>query len=337
MKRNLLLGAYLLAALVMAGACSSPAPAPATAQAPAPAAATSASVAAPTTVAAAPSAPQATAAGPVAVPAQGTPQPTRDVQANLPALKLNTLTSYQAQIEMRDEPVKSSTAVTATSPITATGPVTMEMRYQGQPTPQLYAWSMSGQQHVPGAPSQEEKMVMVGTELYSYLPDQNKWLQMPAGSPQSLPLKEDLVDPNRLAQTAPTGLFNKANIVNAHEMVDGVDTTHYRANETQMMQLLQGAGDQSRVAGSGSADFWVENNSGYLKKYVMVANLKDPQGQEYKQTITFTLTQENKPVAIATPAPSQIITMEQLQQSMTTPTAGGTPQAAPGATPQATP
>jgi hypothetical protein len=173
--------------------------------------------------------------------------------------------------------------------------------------------------------------VMVGPDLYSYVPDQSKWLKMPAGSPQSLPLKEDLLDPNRLAQTAPTALFSKANIVNAHEMLDGVDTTHYRANETQMKELLQGAGDQSRTAGSGSADFWVENNSGYLKKYTMVANLKDQQGQEYKQTITFTLTQENKPVTIATPAPDQIMTMEQLQQSMMTPSAGA------GATPQATP
>ncbi len=334
MKRNVFLGLLLLGAVAGLAACShsrstpSPAPVPSTAaQAPAATlAATSAVVVLPTPAAPSPTTPAATRAPTAAVapgdatalpgeatagpPGAGTVVPTPDVQADLPPFNLDALSSYAIQVEMRDEAVGANKATPAP-------PQTMLMQYRGQAKPDMYAWTYSSgpQSGVP-----DSKSVRIGADLYTFDPTTNKWIHTPANDDQAdLPTKEDVLDPMRIALAAPIGLFNKANIVNAHEKLNGVDTTHYRANPGQLHELLQGASDANRTATGGSADFWVENKNGYLKQYVMVANLQDQQGKQYRQTIKFTLSNENKPVNIATPDPKLIV--DQMPE--------GTPQATP--------
>ncbi len=332
MKRNVFLAMLLLGAMAALAACSqarstpSPAPVPSTAaQAPtstqtATAVAVLSTPAAPLTTAP-PAIPDPTGTAPPAdptvapgeatagPPGPGTVVPTPDVQADLPPLNLDALSSYVIQVEMRDEAVGRSKA-------TPLPPQTMLMQYRGQARPEIYAWTYSSG---PESGVPDSKSVRIGADLYTFDPDTNKWIHTPANDDQAdLPTKEDVLDPMRIALAAPIGLFNKANIVNAHEKLNGVDTTHYRANPSQLQELLQGASDATRAATGGSADFWVENKSGYLKQYVMVANLQDQQGKQSRQTIKFTLSNENKPVNIATPDPKQVV--EQTPEATPQPT-----------------
>lgn len=309
MKRTFVFFSVIVVMATVFAGCSGQAPATAT-SAPAPSAAATAAPAAVPTVAPATAAPVAVATGPAA--AEATAEPTKAVTADLPALKLGALQSYVAHIEFREEAVGAGAAQA-----TPQAPGGVEMRYNSEPTPGAYAWTMTGS-GTPGSTAQSFQMVQSGADTYMFVAEQNKWVKMPAGSSQQLPAMGDVLDPNKLAQDAPSGLFAKANVVNGHEDVDGVDTTHYRATAAQAKELIKDTGDQSRTADSGTADFWVANANGYLKQYLLTVNLKDPTGQEYRQTIKMTLSDENKPVAIATPAPDQVISMGDFQQGMAT-------------------
>jgi hypothetical protein len=237
-------------------------------------------------------------------------EPTPAVPLDLPKLQTSALKSYVANIQMRDE------AVTPGAKATVAAPTDMEMRYHGDKPPEIYSWTTTGD-HA-GGNAQDFQMLMVGGQMYMFAPDQGKWVKMADSNPQNLPLKDDILDPAHLAQVVPTGLFSKENIVSQDEKVDGIVTTHYRANPTQMQQLLKDAGDEQRTPVSGQADFWVANDFGYLKQYTMIANLQDKDKAQYRETIRFTISNENQPVQIATPAPEKIMSQQEFDQSLAT-------------------
>ncbi|HEX9114489.1 MAG TPA: hypothetical protein VGA61_00350, partial [Anaerolineae bacterium] len=313
MKRTLVLSFLLLTAAVALGACGG-------GQAPAP----TAPATAPQAVATAAPAPAATTAPPTVAlvaaataPAAATAEPTRAVIADLPTLKVGALKSYIAHIEFREE----ATGATAAQ-ATPQAPGSVELRYNSQPAPGAYAWNMTNGASS-GNPAENFQMVQSGGDTYVFVAEQNKWAKMPSNAADQMPAVADVLDPNKLAQDAPNGLFSKDNVVSAHETVGGVDTTHYRATTAQAKELIKDTGDQSRTADSGTADFWVANENGYLKQYVLTVDLKDPTGHTYRQTIKMTLSDENKPVTVATPAADQVMSMSDLQQGMATASVAG--------------
>ncbi len=313
MKRLLPLMILLVLLAALSG-CVSATPAPAPTQ-PAALQATSAPVATAVPVATTPAPANTTAASTAAsTPAApnaallGTPEPTRAVTADLPVLNPNALKSYVATINLTEEATGSQA--------TPQAPASIELRYNSQPAPGVYSYSSTGM--AASGQGQDFKMVQSGTNTYVYVPEQSKWLSMPATSPDQVPGLGDVIDPNKLAQDAPQGLFAKQNVLNAHENVDGVDTTHYKATEAQTQELFGNTGDPTRTFVSGTADFWVANNGGYLKQYVLTFTLKDQQNQQFTQTIKLTVTNENKPVDISTPAPDQIISMDQYNSAVAT-------------------
>lgn len=319
MKRSIFVPLLLLSAVVVLSACSGGQPvvnATATA-APVPQAtpALNATPAAPTSAlppAASTSGPVGTSEATAEAQLLGTPPPTVIVTADLPVLRPSALSSYVANIEFRNEIIGPITGTVTPQPTES-----VDLRYNSQPAPGVYTWSMAGGSTASGAP-QSSKLIQAGQDTYVFVPEQNKWLKMPVQSGQQMPTLGDVLDPNKLAQQSPPGLFSKENIVNRNEDINGVATTHYRATDTQVTQLFQNTGDPNTSLVSGKADFWVSNDNGYLKQYELVVNLKDKQGREYRQTSKMVLSNENKPVDIATPAPDQILSMDQFQQGMAT-------------------
>ncbi len=244
---------------------------------------------------AAPRASASPAAGRQGIITASTPTPV--VPSNLEKMKPDVLGSYEARIEFKQE-------VTAPTPAVESWSV-MQIRYRSQPTPAAYALQVEDKL---GDPEAGMRLVASGADNYMFNVDLDKWVKMPAQS-DAANITGELLDPGLIAAESPAGLFTKENIVNANEVVDGVATTHYKATEKQVQEMMSDPADLQAGRGivSGSAEFWVANQGGYLKRYQMQSVIADPTGRRMEQNVRMEVTRENQTVEVALPAADQVV------------------------------
>jgi len=311
MKRTISIASLLLIVLLALTACGGKKPAPTAAPSshtttvPAAPAATNPPTQLPPTATTAPKPTATPKPMPTATPKPMATSTTAAAAESLPVLKAGVLKSYvmQLEVKMTGEGNTPQTEMKA------------EMRIRNKPAPESYAMTISGinmggKSGGMTAGNGKMEMVVVGQDAYLLVPGQNKWVKFPMTKANSLlPFAQDLLDPGKMAKDAPASLFNKTNVVNRHEKIDGVDTTHYKYSESQIPQLFKDSTTAGQTLVSGQVDYWVANKGSYLKQAMIKIIMKDKSGQQVQQTSHILITKENEPVKIETPTPDQVMTM----------------------------
>ncbi len=267
-------------------ATAAPSPVPTVAPTPRPAA-----TAAPAATIIAAATRPATAVAPAATIATGG-------QTDLPALKPGALKSYVTAIEFSEEALKPTPATTSK--------VKMQTSYRAEPAPAAYSFQVVDETKT-GSEGQM-KMIVFGTDTFIYMADQQKWLKASTAAAGMDNVMGEMLDPNKIAADAPAGLFTQQNVISANETLEGVRTTHYRATGDLLTRLVA-QDDPDILSTTGQADFWVANDTGYLKQYVLDATVTKKDGSVARQLAKMTVTKENQPIDIQAPPAADVLDM----------------------------
>ena len=206
-----------------------------------------------------------------------------------------------AQIEFKDEVTKPTAKVLNWGVV--------ELQVQNQPAPAAYSMAVTNKAGS-GQAGDQMKIVVAGQDGYIYSPEGKKWLKAPMqGTGELGSVSTQILDPDTLARAVPADLFSEGNLVNRHERVDGVDTTHYKSTAATTEQLINQQDKGQEKLLSGQAEFWVANSTGYLKQYSLDATTQDETGRELRHTARLLISNENMPVAIETPTADQIMSV----------------------------
>ena len=217
---------------------------------------------------------------------------------DLPAVHPGVLSSYHAlQIYKSDW----------LAPLAGTDAwYTLEVRYNSRPLPDSYRVDVrnldKGAQVV-----QQLTRIVWGGDTYLYVPEHRQWLRMPAGKAGPGMSGADLLNPDRLVEAIPPGLFSRSHVVSALEQIDGVYVVHYRARSGLLLQWLRAeAGGRLVQAATGRADFWIATNGGYLKRYELDAVVEYRGGQQAHLLSQLSVTEENRIAEIPLP-PADVV------------------------------
>lgn len=299
MKRSLLLLTVFLIVAMAVTACggkkASPTPQPTASQAP---------TAVQPTAQPAATRPQAQAPSAATQPA---PQPAEE---ELPTGQ-SLLRSYVQVMESKEEVIKPEPSLRSWGEI--------ELRVQREPAPGRVAITVTDK----SGENPEIRMILAEDAVYIFEPDENLWTKMPRETSAAPSASfEAFAFADKLAEESPSGLFSAAHVVNRHEKVDGVDTTHYRFADKDLEQWQKGWFPSDRKLVSGQVELWIANQGNYLKKYRQDTVFEED-GTQVRQQYEALITQENKPVEIELPPADQVKEMEVPELSVP-----GTPETA---------
>lgn len=154
------------------------------------------------------------------------------------------------------------------------------------------------------------ELIQVNDELYLRTKEGDtwgEWMAMKVGE------GEEALSPSDAFSAPFQGLSgwkaSDLDVVDRHETVNGVDTTHYRASDTLMAQYIRaanvpGEGEQPEekiLYTKAEADFWVANQGGYLvKSTVHIEGTEE--GKPFTWDLSTEVLEVNKPLKIEAPA-----------------------------------
>ncbi|MGC8839183.1 MAG: hypothetical protein ACP5UM_12280, partial [Anaerolineae bacterium] len=152
------------------------------------------------------------------------------------------------------------------------------------------------------------ELIQVGEVMYLRTKEGETW-----GDWMSVTVGEEGTSPMEAFSSPFMGLTEwtpqDLDVVDRHENVNGIDTTHYRVSDTTMAQLIRtanlpGEGEEKKETTyytKAQADFWVANEGNYLVKSSIHI-----EGVENDKPITWDLVTEvlavNEPLKIEAPA-----------------------------------
>ncbi len=154
----------------------------------------------------------------------------------------------------------------------------------------------------------EMELIQVGDEIYFRTKEGDtwgEWISMKMGE------ASEGMSPSDAFSAPFLGLFEWTarglDVVDRHETVNGVDTTHYRVSDTALAQYLRAANAPEEGEEEGKitylkaeADFWVANQGGYLvKSRIHIEGTEE--GQPFTWDLSTEILEVNKPLKIEAP------------------------------------
>ena len=243
-------------------------------------------------------APTATSApAPIAVPSPTEPPAAAVDEGALPTGK-GVPKTYVMTMEMKEEVIKPTEELKDWAVV--------EVKMQIEPAPG--AMSMVVTDKLSEDPADSMMLINLADASYMFDPGEGLWMKMPGSASESVGSLAGTVDfaAELAAENAPD-VFNKAHLVDRHELVDGVDTTHYRLvdSELELLQKEWMPESEDKLI-SGQADYWIANDGDYLKQSEFVSIVEDDQGQQKRNYSRMFISDENQPVDIQAPPEDQV-------------------------------
>ena len=165
------------------------------------------------------------------------------------------------------------------------------------------------------------QFIRIGDKVYLYDQDQGGWIVFASDSPMAGGMDMLGMIMDEMNPPYEDKAFKR---VDAHERVNGVDCSHYRADPRDLPEGF--VGPNVGQIDEGSVDVWVANGAGHLMRMEMAVKGQDKEGNPLEARFKLEISDVNEPIQISPPPEDQIVddwTSEEEEEETTPGESGG--------------